>query len=69
MIILFLKYASIRKVHESPQKVVKEVEMPTREVTTEKRVVHDAGIQADLPSVPEAHLCESLGWGYLAMFF
>ncbi|KAJ5092380.1 Protein of unknown function DUF1640 [Penicillium alfredii] len=61
MIIVFLKYASVRKVQDSPKKVT-EVEKPvTKEVTTETRIVHDAGAQANVPSIPEAHLGESLG--------
>lgn len=60
MIIVFLKYASTRKVPEPKDKEV--IEKPVaREVTTETRVVNDAGIQTDLPSVPEAHLGETLG--------
>ncbi|KAJ5570207.1 uncharacterized protein N7459_009637 [Penicillium hispanicum] len=61
MIIVFLKYASTRKVHEPPQKVVKEIEKPAKEITTETRVIRDVGSPADIPSTPEAHLGESLG--------
>lgn len=61
MIIVFLKYASVRKVQDSPKKVT-EVEKPvTKEVTTETRIVHDVGAQANVPSIPEVHLGESLG--------
>lgn len=60
MIIVFLKYSSVRRVQE-PKKT-KEVEKPvTKEITTETRVVLDAGIQTETPSVVEAHLGESLG--------
>ncbi|KAJ5107750.1 Protein of unknown function DUF1640 [Penicillium angulare] len=60
--IIFLKYISTQKVQEPPKtKAVKEVEKPVKEVTKETRVIHDAGIPAGSPSVPEAHLGESLG--------
>lgn len=60
MIIVFLKYASTRKVQEP--KVVKEVEKPVaKEVAKETHVVHDTGIPPNTPSIPEAHLGESLG--------
>ena len=59
MIIVFLKYASVRRVQE-PKKTI-EVEKPvTKEITTETRVVHDAGVKTE-PPVVEAHLGESLG--------
>jgi len=58
MIIVFLKYASTRKVPD-PSKV-DVVEKPVdKQVTKETHVVHDTGIQTDLPS--ETHLGESLG--------
>ncbi|KAJ5778910.1 hypothetical protein N7457_006630 [Penicillium paradoxum] len=58
MIIVFLKYASTRKVHE-PKKV--EAEKPTvTETATETRVAQDHGIQIDAPCA-EPHLGESLG--------
>lgn len=61
MIIAFLKYASTRKVHE-PKQVKEIVEKPVaKEVTSETRVVHDAGVQTDMPSVSEANLGEALG--------
>lgn len=61
MIIAFLKYASTRKVHE-PKQVKELVEKPVaKEVTSETRTVHDAGVQTDMPSVPEAVLGEILG--------
>lgn len=61
MIIAFLKYASTRKVHE-PTKVKEIVEKPVaKEVTSETRVVHDAGVQKDMPPMPEANLGEALG--------
>lgn len=61
MIIVFLKYASTRKVHEPKVKEVIEKPVP-KAVSTETRVVHDAGVQTDMPPpVPEAHLGESLG--------
>ncbi|KAJ6121990.1 Protein of unknown function DUF1640 [Penicillium capsulatum] len=61
MIIVFLKYASTRKVHE-PAKI-KEVEKPVvaKEAVTETRVVHDVGARSDAPVISEAHLGESLG--------
>ncbi|CEJ59506.1 hypothetical protein PMG11_08130 [Penicillium brasilianum] len=60
MIIVFLKYSSVRRVQEP--KIAKEVEKPVKkETTTETRVVHDAGIQTEASSVVEAHLGESLG--------
>ncbi|KAF3400005.1 hypothetical protein F1880_008250 [Penicillium rolfsii] len=61
MIIVFLKYASVRRVQEPKQ--VKEVEKPaTKEITSETRAVHDAGVQSEMsPVVVEAHLGESLG--------
>lgn len=61
MIIVFLKYSSVRRVQEPKQ--VKEVEKPVpKEITTETRVVHDAGVQSEMsPVVVEAHLSESLG--------
>jgi hypothetical protein len=58
MIIVFLKYASTRKVPDSPKVEVVEKPVDTQ-VTKETRVVHDAGIQTDVQ--PEAHLGESLG--------
>lgn len=59
MIIVFLKYASTRKVHE-PTKV-KEVEKPTAtETATDTRLIQDTGILIEPPSA-EAHLGESLG--------
>lgn len=60
MIIVFLKYASTRKVPE-PTKI-KEVEKPviTKETAAETRIVHDAP-RGDTPSVSEANLGESLG--------
>lgn len=60
MIIVFLKYASTRKVHEP--KVVKEVEKPVaKEVTKETHVVHDTEVpSSNTPSIAEA-LGESLG--------
>lgn len=61
MIIAFLKYASTRKVHE-PKQVKEIVEKPVvKEATSETRVVHDAGVQTDMPSVSEANLGEALG--------
>ncbi|KAJ5109866.1 hypothetical protein N7532_002511 [Penicillium argentinense] len=63
MIIVFLKYASTRKVPEP--KVIKEVEkpVPTKEVTKETptRVVHESGHKSETPYIAEAHLVESLG--------
>jgi len=60
MIIVFLKYASTRKVPEP--KVVKEVEKPVpKEVTKETHVVHDTGIPPNSPPIAESHLGESLG--------
>lgn len=62
MIVVFIKYASTRKVHDPPQQVKEVIEKPVaKEVTTEARIVHDAGTQTDIPSVPETHLGESLG--------
>ncbi|KAJ5984953.1 hypothetical protein N7522_012149, partial [Penicillium canescens] len=60
MIIVFLKYASTRKVPE-PTKV-KEVEKPvvTKEIATETRVIHDNGATT-IPSTSETHLGEPLG--------
>lgn len=60
MIIVFLKYASTRKVPE-PTKI-KEVEKPViaKETAAETRIVHDAP-RSDTPSVSEANLGESLG--------
>ncbi|KGO68172.1 Protein of unknown function DUF1640 [Penicillium italicum] len=60
MIIVFLKYASTRKVPEPKQS--KRVEKPavTKETTTESRAGQDGGIQTVVPSA-EAHLGESLG--------
>ncbi|KAJ5933001.1 hypothetical protein N7516_007490 [Penicillium verrucosum] len=59
MIIVFLKYASTRKVPEPKQ--VKEAEKPpVKETTTETRVVQDGAIQAAVPSA-DGHLGESLG--------
>ena len=58
MIIVFLKYASTRKVPDSPK--VEVIEKPVdKQVTKETRVVQDAGTQTDMQS--EAHLAESLG--------
>ena len=60
MIIVFLKYASVRRVKEPNQ--VKEVEKPvTKEITSESRTVHDAGAQTDTLPIVEANLGESLG--------
>lgn len=61
MIIVFLKYASTRKVHE-PTKI-KEVEKPViaKDAVTETRVVRDAGARNEVPAISEAHLGESLG--------
>jgi hypothetical protein len=60
MIIVFLKYASTRKVHE-PTKV-NEADKPvvTKEIVTETRVAHDSGTTT-VPSTSETHLGESLG--------
>lgn len=59
MIIVFLKYSSVRRAQEP--KTVKEIEKPVaKEITTETRVVHNAGVQTE-PPVVEAHLGESLG--------
>ncbi|KAJ5598487.1 hypothetical protein N7537_008571 [Penicillium hordei] len=60
MIIVFLKYASTRKVPEPKQ--VKQAEKPAvvKETTTETRVAQDGGIQTAVPSA-DAHLGESLG--------
>ncbi|EKV12224.1 MOZ protein represents a chromatin-associated acetyltransferase [Penicillium digitatum] len=60
MIIVFLKYASTRKVPEPKQ--TKQAKKPTvtKEAATETRLVQDGGIQIDGPSV-EMHLGESLG--------
>ncbi|CAI7564444.1 unnamed protein product [Penicillium viridicatum] len=59
MIIVFLKYASTRKVPEPKQ--VKQAEKPAviKETATETRVVPDGGIQT-VPSA-DSHLGESLG--------
>lgn len=58
MIIVFLKYASTRKVPDSPK--VEVVEKPVdKQATKEARLVQDAGIQTDMQS--DAHLAESLG--------
>jgi hypothetical protein len=60
MAIIFLKYASTRKVQEP--KAVKEVEQPVaKEVAKETHIVHDSGAQKNSPSIAEAHLGESLG--------
>ncbi|KAJ5757423.1 uncharacterized protein N7511_006117 [Penicillium nucicola] len=60
MIIVFLKYASTRKVPE-PAKA-KEIEKPvvTKEIAAETRTVHENGTTT-IPSTSEAHLGESLG--------
>ncbi|KAJ5201285.1 hypothetical protein N7449_006088 [Penicillium cf. viridicatum] len=60
MIIVFLKYASTRKVPEPKQ--VKQAEKPVviKETATETRVVQDGGIQRVVPSA-DGHLGESLG--------
>lgn len=60
MIIVFLKYASTRKVPEPKQ--AKQVEKPAviKETPTETRVIQDGGIQTVVPSA-DAHLGESLG--------
>lgn len=59
MIIVFLKYASTRKVPEPKQ--VKQAEKPAviKETATETRVAQDGGIQT-APSA-DTHLGESLG--------
>ncbi|KAJ5338802.1 Protein of unknown function DUF1640 [Penicillium brevicompactum] len=59
MIIVFLKYASTRKVPES--KSTKEEEKPiVKEITTKTQVIHDADLQT-MDSSGGAHLGESLG--------
>lgn len=60
MIIVFLKYASTRKVPEPKQ--VKQAEKPAviKETVTETRVAQDGGIQTVVPSA-DTHLGESLG--------
>ncbi|KAJ5521222.1 hypothetical protein N7527_005337 [Penicillium freii] len=60
MIIVFLKYASTRKVPEPKQ--VKQAEKPAviKETATETRVAQDGGIQPVVPSA-DTHLGESLG--------
>ncbi|KAJ6177948.1 hypothetical protein N7519_008409 [Penicillium mononematosum] len=60
MIIVFLKYASTRKVPEPKQAKREEKPAVTKETVTETRVVQDGGIETVVPSA-EAHLGESLG--------
>ncbi|KAF9891300.1 hypothetical protein FE257_004155 [Aspergillus nanangensis] len=57
MIILFLKYRSELKTHDSPEK---KKEAPTKE-TTEKRVIGEPAIESKPPPLTAAHLGESLG--------
>ena len=57
MIIIFLKYYSVRKTHDG---VEKKKEIPVKQ-TAEKVVVQDPAVEAVHP-VPEPHLGESLGW-------
>ncbi|CAG7918106.1 unnamed protein product [Penicillium olsonii] len=59
MIIVFLKYASTRKVTE-PKKAKEEEKPIVKEITTQTQVVHDGGLQTIDPS-GGAHLGESLG--------
>jgi hypothetical protein len=60
MIIVFLKYASTRKVPEPKQAKREEKPAVTKQTVTETRVVQDGGIETVVPSA-EAHLGESLG--------
>lgn len=60
MIIVFLKYASTRKVPEPKQAKQEEKPAVTKETATETRVVQDGGLQTVDPSA-KAHLSESLG--------
>lgn len=60
MIIVFLKYASTRKVPE-PKKKSQEAEEPVvKEITTKTEVVHEGNHQV-VDSNAGAHLGESLG--------
>jgi hypothetical protein len=59
MIIVFLKYASTRKVPE-PKKP-EEIEKPAvKEVVTQIPIVHERGLKAKVPA-SETHHGESLG--------
>ncbi|CAI7611751.1 unnamed protein product [Penicillium crustosum] len=60
MIIVFLKYASTRKVSEPKQAKQAEKPVVIKETATETRAIQDGGIQTDVPSA-DAHLGESLG--------
>jgi hypothetical protein len=57
MIIIFLKYYSVRKAQEAAEK---KKETPAKE-TTEKRVAQEAAPPPTLPAVPEIIISESLG--------
>jgi hypothetical protein len=57
MIIIFLKYYSVRKAQETAEK---KKEAPAKE-TTEKRVAQEAAPPPTLPAVPEIIVSESLG--------
>ncbi|CAG8386607.1 unnamed protein product [Penicillium salamii] len=59
MIIVFLKYASTRKVPE-PKKAKEEEKPVVKEITTKTQVVHDTGLQT-IDGSDGAHLGESLG--------
>jgi hypothetical protein len=57
MIIIFLKYYSVRKAQEAAEK---KKETPAKE-TTEKRVAQETAPPPALPAVPEIIISESLG--------
>lgn len=60
MIIVFLKYASVRRVKEPKQ--TSEAEKPVKtEIIKETRVTHETSPPIETSPVVEAHLAETLG--------